>query len=89
MRCVRIPGLLVFLHSKGVLPHPLQTSSCQRIFKTPILVARAISLGFFLTPSPLELGDPASLYLHRGVLEMPFYGLIPFRPTDVISKLLM
>ena len=56
VRCVRIPGLLVFLHSKGVLPHPLQTSSCQRIFKTPILVARVISLGFFLTAFSTGIG---------------------------------
>lgn len=48
VRCVRIPGLLVFLHSKGVFSHSLQVSSCQRVFKTPILVARRISLGFFL-----------------------------------------
>lgn len=48
VRCVRIPGLLVFLHSKGVFSHSLQASSCQRVFKTPILVARRISLGFFL-----------------------------------------
>lgn len=32
VRCVRIPGLLVFLHRKGVLSHPLQASFHARGF---------------------------------------------------------
>lgn len=64
---------------------------CQSGFKIPISVAERISLGFFLwLPPPLELGDSASLSLHRVLMKCPFYGLIlTFRPTNVRSGLLM
>lgn len=59
--------------------------SCQRVFRIPISVAKRVALGFFLwLPPPLELGDPASLYLHRVLQKCPFYGLTPYlRPTKM------
>lgn len=46
VRCVRIPGLLVFLHRKGVLSHPLQASSMPEGFQDSCFSGQEDFIGF-------------------------------------------